>query len=105
MTRPKFKIKKGDEVQVITGKNKGRRGTVSKVLRDEGKVIVKDVNVVTRNMKQSYFHPQGRFEKEMPIHISNVALIDPSVDKPAKIGYKLEEGKKIRYFKKSGVRI
>jgi large subunit ribosomal protein L24 len=104
MTRQKFRIKKDDVIQVITGKEKGKRGTVVKVLRDEGRVIVKNLNVVVRNTKPSYAYPEGSFRKEMPIHISNVALVDPSIEKPAKIGYKLtEEGNKIRYFKKSGV--
>ena len=103
MTQPKFKIKRGDTVEVTTGKNKGQRGTVKKVFLDEAKVVVENVNVVVRNVKPDYRHPQGSFKKELPIHISNVSLIDPSTDKPAKVGYKLDEaGKKVRYFKKSG---
>ena len=103
MTQPKFKIKRGDTVEVITGKNKGQRGTVKKVFLDDAKVVVENVNVVVRNVKPDYRHPQGSFKKELPIHISNVSLIDPSTDKPAKVGYKLDEaGKKVRYFKKSG---
>ena len=103
MTQPKFKIKKGDIVFVTTGRNKGQRGTVKKVLLDDGQVIIENVNVVVRNVKPDYRHPQGSFKKEMPIHISNVSLVDPSTDKPAKVGYKLDEsGKKVRYFKKSG---
>ncbi len=103
MTQPKFKIKRGDTVEVTTGKNKGQRGTVKKVFLDDAKVVVENVNVVVRNVKPDYRHPQGSFKKELPIHISNVSLIDPSTDKPARVGYKLDEaGKKVRYFKKSG---
>ncbi|MDR2074812.1 MAG: 50S ribosomal protein L24 [Holosporales bacterium] len=104
MTQKKFKIKKGDVVEVITGSHKGKRGAVQKVFLAEGKVLVENVNVVVRNVKPDYRHPQGAFKKEMPIAISNVSLIDPSTDKPSKVGYKLNEnGQKIRYFKKSGV--
>lgn len=103
MTQPKFKIKKGDLVVVTTGKNRGQRGTVKQVLLDKAKVIVENINVVVRNVKPDYRHPQGSFQKELPIDISNVSLIDPSTDKPAKVGYKFDEsGKKVRYFKKSG---
>ncbi len=102
MTQPKFKVKRGDVVQVIAGKNKGQRGSIKKVFLDTGKVIVENVNVVTRNVKPDYRHPEGSFKKELPIDISNVSLIDPSTDKPARVGYKVEDGKKVRYFKKSG---
>lgn len=104
MTQPKFRVKKGDNVQVMTGKNKGRRGAIKQVFLDEGKIIVDKINVVVRNVKPDYKHPQGSYTKELPIDISNVSLIDPSTDKPAKVGYKIDEnGKKVRYFKKSGV--
>jgi large subunit ribosomal protein L24 len=102
MTQPKFKIKKGDVVQVIAGKDKGRRGTVTKVFLDKGKVIVENANVVVRNVKPDYKRPEGPYKKEMPIDISNVSLVDPATNAPAKIGYKIEDGKKARYFKKSG---
>lgn len=103
MTQPKFKIKRGDMVQVLVGRNKGQRGSVKKVLLDDHKVIVDGVNVVMRNVKPDYKHPEGSVKKEMAIDISNVSLIDPSNDKPAKVGYKFDDaGKKIRYFKKSG---
>ena len=103
MTQPKFKIKKGDTVQVTAGRNKGQRGTVKKVLLDDAKVIIDGVNVVVRNLRPDYRHPEGSYQKEMPIHISNVSLIDPTTDRPAKVGYKLnEDGNKVRYFKKSG---
>jgi large subunit ribosomal protein L24 len=104
MTQPKFKIKKGDIVQVTTGSDRGERGAVRKVLLDKAKVIVENVNVVVRNVKPDYRHPEGPFRKEMPIDISNVSLVDPSTDSIGKVGYKLDDnGKKVRYFKKSGV--
>ncbi|MDR2667327.1 MAG: 50S ribosomal protein L24 [Holosporales bacterium] len=101
--QPKFKIKKGDRVQVVTGKDKGKKGVVKRVFLDEAKVIVENVRVVVRNVKPDYKHPQGSFTKELPIAISNVSLVDPSTDGPAKVGYKMDDnGKKVRYFKKSG---
>lgn len=103
MTQPKFKIKKGDTVQVIAGKNNGQRGVVKRVFLDKAKVIVENINVVVRNVKPDYRHPQGAYKKELPIDISNVSLIDPSTDKPGKVGLKFDEsGKKVRYFKKTG---
>jgi large subunit ribosomal protein L24 len=103
MTQPKFKVKRGDMVQVISGKNKGQRGTVKKVFLDMAKVIVENVNVVVRNVKPDYRHPQGAFKKELPIHVSNVSLIDPVSDKPGRVGYKIDaSGRKVRFFKKSG---
>ncbi|MDR0695727.1 MAG: 50S ribosomal protein L24 [Holosporales bacterium] len=102
MTQLKCKIKKGDLVQVITGREKGRRGVVKRVLLDRAAVIVENINTVVRNAKPSYKHPQGSHEKEMALAVSNVSLIDPSTSKPAKVGYKAVEGKKVRYFRKSG---
>jgi large subunit ribosomal protein L24 len=103
MTQPKFKIKKGDQVQVITGSHRGKRGIVKKVFLDKAAVLVENVNVIVRNVKPDYKHPQGPYKKEMPIHISNVSLIDPATGGAAKVGYRLsDDGRKVRYFKKSG---
>jgi large subunit ribosomal protein L24 len=102
MTQPKFKIKKGDLVQVTTGRDKGSRGVVRRVLLDKAAVIVENINVVVRNTKPNYRSPQGPYRKEMPLAISNIGLIDPSTNGPAKVGYKEVDGKKVRYFKKSG---
>jgi large subunit ribosomal protein L24 len=102
MAQPKFKIKRGDTVQVMVGRDKGRRGAVTRVLLAKAKVIVENVNVVVRNAKPDYRNPEGSYRKEMPIDISNVSLVDPSTDLPAKVGYRIEEGRKVRYFKKSG---
>ena len=103
MTQPKFKVKRNDMVEVITGKDKGKRGIVKKVILDKAQIIVENVNVVVRNIKPDYRHPEGSFKKEMPISISNVALIDATTGKRGSVGYKLDDaGKKVRYFKKSG---
>lgn len=103
MTQLRFKIKKGDLVQVTTGKNKGRRGKVQKVLLDEARVIVEGINQVTRHIRPSQQNPSGSITKTLPIHISNVAVLDPSTDAPAKVGFKVNpDGTKIRIFKKSG---
>ncbi len=103
MTQPKFKIKKGDTVQVTTGKERGKRGTVTKVFLDEAKALVEGVNVVTRNKKPTQMNPNGPVTKNLPVHMSNLSHIDPSSDQPAKVGYKVDEdGNKVRFFKKSG---
>lgn len=100
----KLRVKKGDVIQVIAGKNKGKRGVVKKVMPQESKVVVENVNVVTRHIRPDYRYPNGSFTKEMPIHVSNVAIVDSSIDKPGKVGYKLNEnGEKIRFFKKTGI--
>ncbi len=103
MTQIRFKVKKGDLVEVITGKNKGRRGIVQKVLLSDARVVVEGVNQVTRHIRPSQQNPSGSITKTLPIHISNVAVVDPSLDAPAKVGYKVnQDGTKIRIFKKSG---
>ena len=103
MKQRRFKIRKGDTVQVITGSDKGKRGIVKKVLRKINKVVVENVRVVTRHIRPDYRYPQGSFKKEMPIHISNVALVDIETNHPSRIGYKYDEnGNKVRFFKKSG---
>ena len=102
MTQPKFKVKRGDLVQVMVGKDKGKQGYILKVVLDDAKATVEGVNVVTRNYKPSATNPGGPAQKNLPIHISNLSLVDPSDGKPAKIGYKIQDGQKVRYFKKSG---
>ncbi len=100
----KLKIRKGDEVIVITGKDKGKKGEVTKVIPQDNKVIISGINVVKKHTKPSKLSPHGGIiPKEMPISISNVAHIDPKTDMPTKIGLKLlADGKKIRYAKRSG---
>lgn len=103
MTAVKFKIRKGDTVIVCTGRDKGKRGEVLSVSKDDAKVLVKGLNVVKRHTKQSQTETGGIISKEMPIHISNVALIDPKDKVATKVGFKfLEDGTKVRYAKKSG---
>ena len=101
MTQPKFKVKRGDTVKVITGKNSGKTGIVKKVILEDQKVIVEGVNVVTRHAKPSQTNPEGPYEVTHPIHISNVAVVDQDGN-TSKIGYKEEDGKKVRFFKKTG---
>jgi large subunit ribosomal protein L24 len=99
----KFKIKKGDRVVVITGRDKGKRGEVLQVLRQRDRVLVQGVNLVRRHQRPSQVSPGGILEKEAPLHISNVALIDPKSDKPTRVGYRfLDDGRKIRFARRSG---
>ena len=99
----KFKIKKGDKVAVLTGRDKGRNGEVLRVLRKENRVLVQGVNVVKRHTRPSSAGAGGIEEKEAPIHISNVAHIDPKEDKPTKVGYRIDkDGRKLRFARRSG---
>jgi len=102
---PKVKIKRGDNVIVTTGKNKGSKGEVLEVIRKEGKdprVVVAGINIVKKHVKPSAANPQGGIvEKEASLHISNVALIDKN-GKATKVGYKVEDGKKVRVAKTTG---
>ncbi|HAJ45534.1 MAG TPA: 50S ribosomal protein L24 [Alphaproteobacteria bacterium] len=102
----KMKIKKGDRVVVITGTDKGKRGEVLKVMPDEGRVIVSGVRLVKRHTKQSAKTQGGILSKEGPIHVSNVALVDPKSQKPTRVGFKmLTDGTKVRVAKRSGEEI
>jgi large subunit ribosomal protein L24 len=106
MTQPKFKIKKGDLVEVMTGKDKGKRGEVQKVHLADALIVVQGVNEVTRFLKPSQSNPDGPVRKTLPINISNVALVDPSTNVPGKVGYRIsKEGSKERFFKKSGTAV
>lgn len=104
MSVAKMKIKKGDTVVVLTGKDKGAKGEVLKVMPTERRVIVQGVNVAKKHRKPSQLNPQGGIENvELPVHVSNVALADPKDDKPTRVGYKvLKDGKKVRVAKRSG---
>ena len=103
MTQPKLKLKKGDQVIVITGKDKGKKGEITKVIPAEGRVIVAGINMMTKHKKPTQFSQGGLEKVEAPIHISNVALADPKSDKPTRVGMKaLKDGKKVRIAKKSG---
>jgi large subunit ribosomal protein L24 len=100
----KLHVKKDDVVIVITGKDKGKKGRIIAAYPRENRVLVEGVNFVKRHSKPSQQNPQGGIiEKEAPIHVSNVMLIDPKTNKPTRVGYKvLENGKKVRIAKKSG---
>jgi large subunit ribosomal protein L24 len=98
----KFKIKKGDEVIVIAGKEKGKRGTITKVITDESRVVVGGINMVKRHTKASRTSAGGIIEKEAPLHISNVSLVDVKSGKPTRVGYKFEGERKVRVAKRSG---
>jgi len=98
------KVKKGDQVIVLTGRNKGAQGEVLKVIPDEGRVVVRGVNVVKRHTKPTQDDPQGGIRTfEAPIQASNVAMMDPRDGKPTRVGFKVDEhGRKTRYAKRSG---
>jgi len=99
----KFKIKKGDKVVVITGREKGKSGEVLRVLREENRVLVQGVNMVKRHTRPGAGQAGGIVEKEAAIHISNVAHIDPKSSKPTRVGYKiLGDGRKVRFARRSG---
>jgi large subunit ribosomal protein L24 len=100
---PKLKIKKGDNVVVISGRDKGRTGEVLRVFPTERRVIVQGVNVAKRHTKPRMGEPGGIVEKELALHISNIAHVDPTSGKPTRIGYKvLDDGRKVRIARRSG---
>lgn len=103
----KLHIKKGDTVYVLAGEDRGKTGRVLKVLVTKQRAIVEGVNIVTKATKPSAKHPQGGLVKmEVPIHISNLSLLDPKTGKPTRIGRRRnDEGKLVRYAKKSGEEI
>lgn len=99
----KLHIKKGDSVYVNAGKDKGKTGKVLKVLVEKQRAIVEGVNIVSKSQKPSASNPQGGIVKmEAPVHISNLNPLDPKSGKPTRIGRRLEDGKLVRYAKKSG---
>lgn len=104
MTQPKMHVKKGDQVIVIAGKDRGRKGTVLAVYPRLGRVVVEGVGIIKRHTKPSMTSPEGGIvEREAAIHVSNVALVDPKTGGPTRVGHKvLEDGTKVRYAKKSG---
>ena len=97
------KIKKGDRVVVLAGKDKGRQGQVIKVLPKDDRLVVSGINMVKRHTRPSQGDPQGGIKnKEAALHISNVAFIDPKSGEPTRVGFRIEDGKKVRVAKKSG---
>ena len=99
----KMKIKKGDNVVVITGRDKGKSGTVLRVLPKESRVLVQGINVVKRHTRPSAGQQGGIVEKELSIHVSNIALVDPKTSKPTRTGFRVVEGgRKVRVARRSG---
>ena len=98
----KFKIKKGDQVVVTTGRDKGRRGEVMEVRRTANRVLVQGCNIVKRHTRATQTNPGGIINKEAPLHISNVSLIDPDSGQATRVGYEVKDGKKIRIARRSG---
>ena len=97
------KIKKGDKVVVLSGKDKGRHGEVTKVMPKDGKVIVSGVNIATRHTKPSQGDPQGGLKRfEAPLHVSKVAIEDPKTGKPTRVRFEIKDGKKVRVAVRSG---
>jgi large subunit ribosomal protein L24 len=99
----KLKIKKGDNVVVISGRDKGRTGEVLRVFPTDQRVIVQGVNIARRHTRPRMGEPGGIVEKELTLHVSNVAHVDPSSGKPTRVGYKvLGDGRKVRFARRSG---
>ncbi len=97
------KIKKGDKVVVITGRDKGRSGEVMKVMPKDNRALVRGVNIMSRHQKQTASEEGGIVRKEAPIHLSNIAIQDPDGGKATRVGFKiLADGKKVRFAKRSG---
>jgi len=97
------KIKKGDKVVVLTGRDKGRNGEVVQVMPTEGRAVVRGVNMVKRHARQSGTQEGGIISKEAPIQLSNIAIADPKDGKPTRVGFKvLDDGRKVRVAKRSG---
>ncbi|MEI5909205.1 50S ribosomal protein L24 [Bacillus spongiae] len=96
-------VKKGDKVMVITGKDKGKTGSVLAAFPKKDRVLVEGINIVKKHAKPSQANPQGGIiSHEAPIHVSNVMPLDPKSNEPTRVGYKVEDGKKVRVAKKSG---
>jgi large subunit ribosomal protein L24 len=97
------KIKKGDRVVILSGKDKGKHGEVTKSMPKQSKVIVAGVNIATRHRKASAASPQGGLERrEAPLHVSKVAIEDPKTGKPSRVRFELRDGKKVRVAARSG---
>ena len=96
------KLKKGDKVVVIAGRDKGKEGEITQVMPSEGRALVSGVNMVTRHVRQSPQSEGGRVRQEAAIDLSNLAMIDPKEGGPTRVGFKTVDGQKVRYAKKSG---
>ncbi len=101
--RNKLRIKKGDEVMITAGRDKGKVGQVIRVLREDLRVVVQGCNIIKRHTRPAAGQPGGIVEKEAAIHVSNVAYVDPKTRKPTRLGFKtIEHGRKVRFAKRSG---
>lgn len=99
----KMRVKRGDQVVVLTGRDKGKTGEVLRVDRERSRVLVQGVNMMKRHQRPTQTSPGGINEFEASIHVSNVALIDPDTRKPTRVGYKtLDDGRKVRFARRSG---
>ena len=99
----KFKIKTGDEVQVIAGKSKGKTGKITKIIKSTDRVIVSGVNMVHRHTRPTPQNAGGIVEKDASLHVSNVAILDPKDNKPTRVAYQIQkDGKKVRVSKRTG---
>ena len=100
------KIRKGDNVIVLTGRDRGRRGEVIQVMPDEGRALVRGIHMVKRHQRQTAAQDGGIISKEASIHLSNLAIADPKDGKPTRVGFKVgNDGRKVRVAKRSGVEI
>ena len=105
-SKKKISLRSGDQVEVIAGREKGRRGKILRLLKDKDRVLVEGINKVKRHVKPTQSNPQGGIvEKEISLHISNVMVVDPKSNKPTRVGKKLEKGKWIRVARKSGAEL
>ena len=101
-----MKFKTGDKVRVMRGKDAGKEGQITKVLKSADKVVVEGINMIKKHQKPNNTNPQGGIiDKEAPIHVSNVMLLDPETNKPTRIGSEVKDGNKVRIAKKSGTAI
>ena len=99
-------VKKGDTVKVISGKDKGKTGVVLTALPKKDRVLVEGVNIIKKHTKPNQANPQGGIvSQEAAIHVSNVMVVDPKSGEPTRVGYKMEDGKKVRVAKKSGEKL
>ncbi|MEM8571010.1 MAG: 50S ribosomal protein L24 [Pseudomonadota bacterium] len=96
------KLRRGDQVIVLAGKDKGKKGEITRMIPKENRAVVSGVNVAVRHQRQTQNSQGGRIAKEMPINLSNLALVDPKSGEATRVGFRMEDGKKVRFAKKSG---
>ena len=96
------KLKKGDRVVVLAGRDRGREGDIVRVIPKENRAVVSGINIVVRHQRQSQSAQGGKIPTEAPIQLSNLALVDPKDGGPTRVGFRFEEGRKVRFAKKSG---